>query len=89
MTEHEIQHFLLIYRVPEGHAEVMPFGDDYDAALVAYNEAEEEHRGEDDVEVVLFGSDSLATLERTHSSYSSCPRSTSTRSLRATWPSSA
>jgi hypothetical protein len=31
--------------------------------------SEEEHRGEDDVEVVLFGSDSLATLERTHSSY--------------------
>ena len=38
-------------------------------ALVAYNEAEEAHRDDPDVEVVLLGSDSIETLERTHSSY--------------------
>jgi hypothetical protein len=69
MTESEVQHFLVIYRISEGHADVASFGRDYKAALVAYNKAEEEHRDDDDVEVVLFGSDSIETLERTHSSY--------------------
>lgn len=36
--------------------------------MAAYFKAEEEHCGED-VEVVLLGSDSVATIERTHSSY--------------------
>jgi len=69
MSESELQHFLVIYRIADGHADVLPFAHDYKAALLAYNEAEAEHRGDDDVEVVLLGSDSLETLERTHSSY--------------------
>lgn len=45
------------------------FGQDYQAALAAYNEAEELHREDRDIEVVLLGSDSIETVERTHSSY--------------------
>lgn len=45
------------------------FGTDSEAALRAYNESERQHQGDFDTEVVLLGSDSIATLERTHSSY--------------------
>lgn len=69
MAVTEIKHFLVIYDIANGLAHVDAFGDDYDAALAAYAEAEEAHRRDDRVEVVLLGSDSLETLERTHSSY--------------------
>jgi hypothetical protein len=48
---------------------VEEFGRDYAAALAAYTEAEEAHRDNSNIEVVLLGSDSRETLERTHSSY--------------------
>ena len=51
------------------HADVRPYGTDYDAALEAYEQAEEDARGCSDVEVVLLSSDSLETIKRTHSSY--------------------
>jgi hypothetical protein len=69
MAVTEIKHFLVIYDIANGLAHVDAFDDDYDAALAAYAEAEEAHRRDDSVEVVLLGSDSLETLERTHSSY--------------------
>ena len=50
-------------------AHVDAFDQDYEAALDAYSAAEEVHREDANVEVVLLGSDSIATLERTHSSY--------------------
>ena len=43
--------------------------EDYDAAVAACEEAEREHRDDANIEVVLFGSDSAETLERTHASY--------------------
>lgn len=69
MTESQINHFLVVYDISNGLAHVEAFGRDYDAALIAYADAEELHRRNDDVEVVLLGSDSIETLERTHSSY--------------------
>jgi len=69
MSPRDVQHFLVVYDIPGGEAEVEAFGADYEAALLAYEQAEAEHRNDDDVEVVLLGSDSAATLERTHSSY--------------------
>jgi hypothetical protein len=69
MTARDVKHFLVIYDIPDQKADVVPFEHDYDAALEAYNRAEERHRDNDDIEVVLLGSDSLETLERTHSSY--------------------
>lgn len=69
MTEAPINHFLVVYDISHGLAHVEPFGRDYDAALTAYANSEEENRRNENVEVVLLGSDSIETLERTHSSY--------------------
>lgn len=69
MTDKNIKHFLVIYDIPNGLAHVDPFERDYDAALKAYADAEERYRDDSNVEVVLLGSDSAETLERTHSSY--------------------
>ncbi len=69
MNDRELRHFLVIYNIPAAHAEVVSFERDYQSALAAYNEAEEQHRDNAEIEVVLLGSDSIATLQRTHSSY--------------------
>lgn len=69
MSDSQINHFLVIYDIRNGLAHVDQFGRDYDAALAAYADAEELHRRDENVEVVLLGSDSIETLERTHSSY--------------------
>ncbi len=59
---------LVIYRMSTAEAEAVRFETDYKAAVVAYDRAEQDHRDDPDIEVVLLGSDSLETLERTHSS---------------------
>ena len=64
-----IRHFLVVYDIRAANADVVPFETDYEAALEAYNQAEEAHRDDPNTEVVLLGSDSAETLERTHSSY--------------------
>lgn len=69
MSQAKINHFLVIYDIPNGLAHVDSFERDYEAALAAYAEAEETHRLDGSVEVVLLGSDSIETLQRTHSSY--------------------
>ena len=69
MTEADIQHFLIVYDIPTGKAQVRDFGTDYDAAQAAYAELEGELRDRDDLDIVLLGADSLETIKRTHSSY--------------------
>jgi hypothetical protein len=69
MTEAETQHFLIVYDIPTGKAQVRKFGIDYDAAQTAYAELEGEMRDRDDLDIVLVGADSLETVKRTHSSY--------------------
>lgn len=69
MTAERVKHFLIVYNIPLGIADVHPFHTEYAAALAAYAQAEERWRDDDDTEVVLLGSDSLETLKRTHSSY--------------------
>ncbi len=69
MSPADIKHFLIVYDIPSAHADVRPYGTDYDAALDAYEQAEEEARGHSEVEVVLLSADSLETIKRTHSSY--------------------
>jgi hypothetical protein len=69
MTEAEIQHFLIVYDIPTGKAQVRNFGTDYDAAQAAYAEIEGEMRDRADLDIVLVGADSLETVKRTHSSY--------------------
>lgn len=69
MSESDIQHFLVVYDLAAGHAKVREFGTDYDAALAAYAEAEEDFANRDAFDIVLIGADSLGTIKRTHSSY--------------------
>lgn len=64
-----IKHFLLTFDIGRETADVQSFGDDYEAALVAYDVVEEEHRHDPQIEVVLLGADSIETLRKTHSSY--------------------
>ncbi|MGI8622289.1 MAG: hypothetical protein ACR2NB_02100 [Solirubrobacteraceae bacterium] len=65
----QLQHFLVVYDIAGHHADVEPFGRDLDGALTAYAATEATFLGDTNVEVVLLGSDSRETLERTHSSY--------------------
>ncbi len=69
MSALKIKHFLIVYRIHAGVADVTPYEANYDAALDAYSQQERAYRDDPDVEVVLLGSDSLDTLKRTHSSY--------------------
>ncbi len=83
MSETPIHHFLVVYDIPAHEANVDDsFGEDYDAALLAYARAEETYRGRDDVEVVLLGADSIETIKKTHSSYFSTQRKASSASSR-------
>jgi ABC-type uncharacterized transport system YnjBCD substrate-binding protein len=65
----EIKHFLIKYDIKVAHADVQEFGEDYDAAMRAYEELEQDTRESLDVDVVLLSADSLETIKRTHSSY--------------------
>lgn len=65
----EIKHFLIKYDIKAGCADVQGFGEDYEAAMHAYEELEQEARESSDVDVVLLSADSLETIKRTHSSY--------------------
>jgi len=69
MSAAQINHFLVVYDIPNGLAHVESFGRNYEDALGAYAEAEANHRDDGNIEVVLLGSDSVETLKRTHSSY--------------------
>ncbi|MEV4421401.1 hypothetical protein AB0L40_15665 [Patulibacter sp. NPDC049589] len=64
-----IKHFLLTFDVDRQSADVESFGEDYDAALEAYSDAELRTGEDARIEVVLLGADSLETLKKTHSSY--------------------
>jgi hypothetical protein len=69
MTPDEIQHFLITFDPSSGETDVQSFGTDYDAAQVAYAKAERANGLNSDLDVVLLSADSLATIEKTHSSY--------------------
>lgn len=63
--------FLLIYDRKRGVlVETREYpGEQRKAALRARFEAEDAHRGDEDLEVVLLGAASLADVQRTHSRY--------------------
>lgn len=66
----QIQHFLLVFDHGAGHLVLTEaYGDDADAALVAYASTEAEYGNRRDIEVVLIGSDSFETVKRTHANY--------------------
>jgi hypothetical protein len=70
MSPDEIQHFLVALDPVTGAVDVQKLGTDYDAAQKAYAEAEAANGGVNPtLDIVLLSADSLATIERTHSSY--------------------
>jgi hypothetical protein len=69
MSPDEIKHFLVIYDPAHERTEVQSFGIDYDAAQVAYAEAERANGVEGKLDIVLLSADSLETIKQTHSSY--------------------
>lgn len=64
-----IKHFLITYDIEAGHAKVRRFGENYAAALDAYTRAEEKHRDDSNLDIVLIGAENLEVVKRTHSSY--------------------
>jgi hypothetical protein len=65
-----IQHFLLVFDHELGSLiSEESFGSNSEAALVAYAECERKYRGNDLVEIVLIGSDSIETVRLTHANY--------------------
>ncbi len=69
MGDVDINHFLVTYDINAGEAHVQSFGTDYDAAMEAYSEAEDDARNRTDLDIVLLSADSIDTVKRTHSSY--------------------
>lgn len=69
MTSPDIKHFLVVYDIAAGRADVRAFGTDYDAAQTMYADVEQQTRDDANVDVVLLSADSLETIKRTHSSY--------------------
>jgi hypothetical protein len=68
MSPDEIKHFLITLDSDAETTDVKEFGTDYGAAQIAYADAE---RADTDgrLNIVLISADSLATIEKTHSSY--------------------
>lgn len=64
-----VVHFLLVYDLRARRLlEAQPF-ESADEAAVAYGRAERDHVGDDGIEIVLVGADSLDTIRQTHGHY--------------------
>jgi spore cortex formation protein SpoVR/YcgB (stage V sporulation) len=62
--------FLVVYNRRTGEVSIQEFSADQDReAIRARFEAEAQHRGEPDIEVVVLNADSEDTLRRTHGRY--------------------
>jgi hypothetical protein len=68
MNPDEIKHFLITLDPATGKTNIREFDTDYVAAQIAYAEAERAD-ADGQLNIVLISSDSLATIEKTHSSY--------------------
>jgi redox-sensitive bicupin YhaK (pirin superfamily) len=67
MSPKDLRHFLVVYRVAGGTAEVSEYANDqYEGALDAYRATEELHSADSGVEVLLLSADSLDSLMATH-----------------------
>lgn len=65
-----VKHFLFIYdRKQDRSISIDPYGENVDDAVDAYRTAEILHAEEPWIDIVLIGSDSLATIKKTHSTY--------------------
>lgn len=62
-------HFLLVYDLNLQRLVHQAEFADAEVAAAEYARLEEEHRGNDDLEIVLVGADSLDTIKMTHGHY--------------------
>ena len=70
MSVPAVQHFLLVFDHRRGElVDELHFGHDSKSALAAYSKAEDEHRGDPMMEIVLIGSDSIETVKVTLANY--------------------
>lgn len=70
MTGASVMHFLLVFDHAQGKLiHEQDFGNDLDAAVAAYGQMEHQHRNNDDIDIVLVGSDSIETVKVTHANY--------------------
>lgn len=64
-----LRHFLLVYDCARSRLRSVRTFIRADQALAAYQAAEAELLGDDDVQVVLVAADSIATVKKTHSNF--------------------
>ena len=64
-----LKHYLLVFDHRLGKLTRCEEFADATKAVEAYSATEREHEGENYLEIVLIGSDSLETVRRTHSNY--------------------
>ena len=69
MTPATLKHFLLVFDPATGREARVDVFEHAGPALDAYRDAERRFRGQQGIQVVLIGADSLATIRRTHSNY--------------------
>lgn len=62
-------HFLIVFDHARGELLSERHFTDAQEAAAAYAEAEERHRAAAELEIVLVGADSIATIHRTHGQY--------------------
>lgn len=69
MPNSQMIHYLIVFDHKKNELlQAEPYLDAQEAAQ-RYAELEERHRGANDLEIVLVGSDSLSTIHRTHGHY--------------------
>lgn len=65
-----VRHFLLVFDHSKARLiHEQAFGRDLVAAVQAYGEMEKRHRDNEEIDIVLVGSDSLETVKITHANY--------------------
>ena len=69
MMNEKIHHYLIMFDRSAGkQISIRDFADSK-KAIEAYNKAEEAHQDEPHMDIVLLGSDSVETLQKTHVNY--------------------
>jgi hypothetical protein len=70
MSQAVIQHFLLVFDHRKSELVCsLEYGSDSHAAVEAYSDMEKKYQGDDMMDIVLIGSDSLETVKLTHANY--------------------
>lgn len=73
-TMPKVTNFLIVFdHAGDGLLQAQDLGEDVEAALLAYRDAEGKFRSHRQVEVVLVAADSIETVRATHANYFDAP----------------